>query len=192
MTDKSHAAYKTIEIRWEGGVLYPEGFRFAEWHETLSEAIRWIDGAKRAELIRLDNFVEGVDLQETIALIVDGEWLFIDEEIDMAKVVKAKKNAARDIAADLIGGPAKKKAAAKKAAAKKAGGGSRSRASYEDSAKIKVLKKPEVREGTNRAKIWDLIAKSGTFGNWQKLRAKAGFGTGFFSKMVRGKFIKVG
>jgi len=123
-----------------------------------------------------------------------------------AKVVDEKF--ARDVAADLLGSPAKMTKAANKIAAQKAhgkkvakvpnkgaGNGQVGRPSpYTDKQRIVIVGKgKEPRKGSNIAKIWAMVAKSKTIADYKKQRAAAGLEGigGLFAGLVKAGHVKV-
>ena len=186
--------YRTVELI--------HGFRWPKFHLTLDEAILTIDGAKQAELFEVEEFVPGARTLYHLASVLDGEWIFNDEErLNMPKVAAASRNVAEDLIGDGKPGKGKGKVDKKvtkvmKAKGNKKGTSPVGRSPYTDDQRIKVLKpKTEYREGTNNAKLFALVQKSGTIGAFKKARSRGGFGDsgvgGFFGSLVKDGIVKV-
>jgi hypothetical protein len=168
------------------------GFKWTYYHDELEDAIRDADGRAHAEVIKVDRYTDEMDpILSTVAIVANGEWILLEEDVTMAKVQAAKQK--RDPIADLLGDDDKKnkkgKVNGKKAApaAKKASG-------FTDDQKIKVIKKYEPREGTNTAKAWGCVTKASTIRELRKLRKRAGFADdvgGLLGGWVRDGFVRV-
>lgn len=124
---------------------------------------------------------------------------------------KVTRDVAADIAADLLGSPAKMTKAANKIAVQKAKGkkakaavkaaingkpsGQVGRPSpYTDKQRIVIVGKGmEPRKGSNIAKIWAMVAKSKTIADYKKQRAAAGLEGigGLFAGLVKAGHVKV-
>jgi len=167
------------------------------FHDTLDEAIVTIDGAKQAELSRLEEFVEGVQSLEQLAVVVNGEWIILNEkELTMAKIAKAKTG--RDVAADLLGDDktSRKNKATKKAVKKKAAKGGGGGGVDVDKKILIVDKDYSPREGTVAAKIFGCIKHGQSVKSFMDRKAKlknAGDGNGLptLSGLVRRGVVKI-
>jgi hypothetical protein len=167
--------------------------------ESLSDAVYILGGCEHAELIEVDEPVEGVKREVKLASMVFSDWTVLNpRRISMAKLEKAAKDGEKKAkAADLIGEDRPRKGGAKpvKAAAKASNGERRSRVTFADDQTIKILKSDySPREGTSRGKVWDLIRKSKTIKDLRKARSKAGLGdnTGpVFASLIASGIVQV-
>lgn len=65
---------------------------------------------------------------------------------------------------------------------------------YADTAKIKVVKPYEAREGSNVARVWAMVAKAKTIGQYKALRAKARKGNnvgGMLAGFVNNGYVRI-
>jgi hypothetical protein len=174
---------------------------------TLDEAMDYAMDAEHAELLAIDEPIPNEVIETRLASVLFGEWYIHDTtELTMAKVKEVKKNGAKmakeaksKAALDeLLGSPKKGVKGAKPVKGKtdKAPKERASRATYENSQKIKVLKKydKEPRDGSNLALSLGVMKPGITIGDWNKARAKAGVenvGFGYLNMLVKGGYVKV-
>lgn len=167
---------------------------------TLSEAIDIIADCEDAELLEIEEFVEGEYSAKKLAKVFYGGWEILDKEkLDMATVEKVKKNGAtgRDVAEDLLGNGKREKKAKKEKGMKKAAKSERpNRSGFEEKQRIVVKNKDfSPREGSNSAKIWGCIKSGRTVGDFMKARSKLkgmpGNGLPYLGSLVRKGIIAV-
>jgi hypothetical protein len=177
--------------------------------DTLSEAVWWLDGTEKGELIEVDEPVEGVKLEVKLADVVFGEWIISNpRRLTMAKVEKAvKEGNAKSRAADLIGDDDKptRNAGKKPAAGTTVGRGVskaakptnvvEARSTFTDDQAIIVKKDDYAPRGdSTREKAWNMIRKAKTIKELRKARAKAGLGEntgGVFASLVKNGVVAV-